>query len=425
MAVRSQNILIIGGGGREHAIAAAISQSPSLKRIYCLPGNAGTASFCTNLSIDSNDHDAVIAAAQKHDIDFTIVGPEAPLCAGIVDQFEEAGLKIFGPSRAASRLEGDKAYAKEIMRGALVPTAEARVFDKLRSAKEYVATRDTPLVVKVAGLAAGKGVIVCDEPYKALLAVDRIMGDREFGDAGNKVVIEERLQGPEVSVLALIDDYTIYMLETAQDYKRLGDHDEGPNTGGMGAVSPSPHVSNTLLDQVEREIIIPTLDGLRRDGVVYRGALYVGLMLTAGGPKVLEFNCRFGDPEAQVLFPRMRGDVLELLEACAAGRLMDAAIEWDSRTAVCVVMASGGYPKKYPIGKPIEGLRDAATVDDVSVYHAATTSMRSNIVTSGGRVLGVTALGNDAKSARSKAYKAVESIKFDGAVYRRDIAEGM
>lgn len=418
------NVLIIGRGGREHAIAIAISKSPQLGKLYCLPGNAGTAAIATNLEVDFNDHDAVVAAAKSNQIDFTIVGPEAPLCAGIVDRFTDEGLCIFGPSKSAARLEGDKAFAKHLMTQALVPTAEARIFDKLERAKEYIATRDTPQVVKAAGLAAGKGVIVCEEPYEALLAVEQMMVKGQFGDAGQTVVVEERLKGPEISVLALVDDRTIYVLETAQDYKRLGDNDEGPNTGGMGSVSPSPHATDALLERVQHEIIIPTLDGLRREGCVYRGVLYVGLMLTAAGPKVLEFNCRFGDPETQAVLPRLKSDLLELLHACACGRLEDATIEWDNRTAVCVVMASGGYPGKYSIGKPIDGLISDFG-DDVQVYHAGTQSHPPITRTAGGRVLGVTAIGEDASAARTKAYDALSRIQFEGATYRSDIAANM
>lgn len=424
MAESPLNVLIIGGGGREHALAAAICASPKLGKLYCLPGNAGTAKIATNLKTDIDNHEAIIAAVKANHIDFTIVGPEAPLCAGIVDRFTAEGLCIFGPTKAAARLEGDKAFAKHLMTQALVPTAEARIFNNLERAKEYIATRDTPQVVKAAGLAAGKGVIVCNEPYEALLAVEKIMGKRQFGDAGQTVVVEERLKGPEISVLALIDDRTIYVLETAQDYKRLGDNDEGPNTGGMGAVSPSPHATDDLLERVHREIIIPTLDGLRREGSVYRGVLYVGLMLTAAGPKVLEFNCRFGDPEAQAVLPRIKSDLLELLHACACGRLEDASIDWDERTAVCVVMASGGYPGNYSIGKSIEGLH-ADFDDDVRVYHAGTQSRPPITRTAGGRVFGVTALAENASAARSKAYEAVGKIRFEGATYRSDIAANM
>ena len=424
MVPEKLNVLIIGSGGREHALASKVAMSPRLGQLFCMPGNAGTASIAKNLDVDPSDHNAVIAAAKANQIDFTIVGPEAPLCAGIVDRFNDEGLCIFGPTKAAARLEGDKAFAKKIMTQALVPTAEARIFDKLERAKEYIATRDTPQVVKAAGLAAGKGVIVCDEPYQALLAVEDIMGKGQFGDAGQTVVVEERLKGPEISVLALIDDRTIYVLETAQDYKRLGDNDEGPNTGGMGAISPSPHATDRLLDQVQHEIIIPTLDGLRREGSVYRGVLYVGLMLTAGGPKVLEFNCRFGDPETQVVIPRLKSDLLELLYACANGKLEDASIDWDDRTAVCVVMASGGYPGNYSTGKSIEGLNTDVR-DDVFVFHAGTKSHVAGTRTAGGRVLGVTALGESAAAAREKAYQSVGKIRFDGATYRTDIAANM
>ncbi len=424
MADSLLNVLVIGGGGREHAIATSVSNSPRLKELFCLPGNPGTALIATNLDIDANNHDAIVAAVKAKQIDFTIVGPEAPLCAGIVDRFEEEGLCIFGPSKSAARLEGDKAFAKKLMSQALVPTAEARIFDKLERAKEYIATRDTAQVVKAAGLAAGKGVIICDEPYEALLAVEQIMGKRQFGDAGQTVVVEERLKGPEISVLALIDDRTICVLETAQDYKRLGDNDDGPNTGGMGAVSPSPHVSDELLERIQHEIIIPTLDGLRREGCVYRGVLYVGLMLTAAGPKVLEFNCRFGDPETQAVLPRLKSDLLELLHACACGRLEDAEIEWDHQIAVCVVMASGGYPGKYMIGHSIDGL-NSDFGDDVRIYHAATQSHPPITRTAGGRVLGVTALGKDASEARTKAYEAVGKIQFKSATFRTDIAANM
>ncbi len=424
MAESQLNVLIIGGGGREHAIAIAVSKSNRLGKLYCAPGNAGTAAIATNLEVDTSDHEAVIASVKANQIDFTIVGPEAPLCAGIVDRFNDEGLCAFGPTQAAARLEGDKAFAKNLMTQALVPTAEARTFDNLDRAKEYIATRDTPQVVKAAGLAAGKGVIVCEEPFEALLAVEEIMGKGKFGDAGKTVIVEERLKGPEISLLALIDDRTMYVLETAQDYKRLSDNDEGPNTGGMGSVSPSPHATDELLVQVQRDIIIPTLDGLRREGAVYRGVLYVGLMLTAAGPKVLEFNCRFGDPETQAVLPRLKSDLLELLHACATGRLEETEIEWDQRSAVCVVMASGGYPSKYSIGKPIEGLNSAFS-DTVAVYHAGTQSHPPVTRTSGGRVLSVTALGENASAAQSKAYEAIGKIKFDGATYRSDIAANM
>ena len=331
-------------------------------------------------------------------------------------------LGIFGPSAAAARIEGSKAYAKELMRRALVPTAKALVFDDFSTAKTYVATRDCALVVKASGLAAGKGVIICDEPAEALLALERMMIEGQFGDAGRTVVVEERLTGPEMSVLALVDDKTIYVLETAQDYKKIGEGDTGLNTGGMGACSPAPTASDAVLERIQAEVLVPIVDALRADGVTYRGVLYAGMMLTAAGPKVLEFNCRFGDPEVQAILPRLRCDVLDLLEACANGRLHEAPVDWDPRPAVCVVMASAGYPGEYAKGKVITGLDEAADLEDVIVYHAGSASVADRTVTDGGRVLGVTALGDDMAAARKRAYEAVERIRFEGAYFRRDIA---
>ncbi len=416
------NVLILGSGGREHALATAISASPRLTRLFTLPGNAGTGDLGRNLEGDPCDLDAVVAAAKAHAINLVVVGPEAPLCAGVVDRLRAEGIPAFGPTRDAARIEGDKAFAKELMRRALIPTAESRVFDRYESARIYVATRDYGLVVKAAGLAAGKGVSVCEEPADALLALEKIMVERAFGAAGDVVVVEEKLSGPEMSVLALIDDTTIYLLETAQDYKRIGEGDTGPNTGGMGAVSPSPLVTDALLDQIQSEVFVPIVDAMRGEGIHYRGVLYAGLMLTPAGPRVLEFNCRFGDPETQVLLPRLRGDLLEVLAACAEGRLAETEIDWDPRTAVCVVMAAGLYPGPYVKGKPISGLKDAAALADVSVFHAGTVEAAGVTRAAGGRVLGVTALGVDPAAARRQAYAAVEKIQFEGATFRRDIA---
>jgi len=416
------HVLILGGGGREHALAECIAASPLCSALFILPGNAGTASLGKNLPGDPADPAAVLNAVRKHAIDFVIVGPEAPLCAGIVDQLSKAGVRAFGPTQAAARIEGDKAYAKELMRRGRVPTAEARIFENYRSAHTFVATRETGLVVKASGLAGGKGVVVCDEPAEALLALERIMVERCFGDAGKTVVVEERLEGPEISVLALVDDRTIYVLESAQDFKRLGDGDTGPNTGGMGAISPSPHAGDTLLDQIQEDILVPIVDALRGDDAPYRGLLYAGVMLTPAGPKVLEFNCRFGDPEAQVILPRMRCDVLAALAACVDGRLAEAEIDWDPRPAVTVVLASRGYPDKYEIGKTITGLEEAAALDNVHVYHAGTALRGEDVITSGGRVLAVTALGESVAAARTQAYRAADLIQFDGVTRRHDIA---
>lgn len=415
------NVLIIGGGGREHAIACGITKSSKLDRLYAAPGNAGTAQLGENLSVEPSDLDELLRIAQSHQVDLTIVGPEAPLCAGVVDRFRAEGMKIFGPTADAARLEGDKAFAKHLMRRALVPTADARAFDDYEAAKEYIATRDCALVVKASGLAAGKGVIVCDEPSEAILAAERMMVDGQFGDAGRTILVEERLTGPEVSVFALVDGAAIYVLDTAQDYKRIGDNDSGPNTGGMGAVSPAAGVDSTLLDKVERDILVPIVDALRAEGISYQGVLYAGLMLTAAGPKVLEFNCRFGDPEAQVLLPRIESDLLEVFDACCDGRLAEQNIRFDAGCAVTVVMASAGYPGKYQTDCPIVGIEQAES-GGAQVFLAGAEATGEGLRTAGGRVLAVTGRGADRHQAREKAYLGVGCIKFEGAYYRRDIA---
>ena len=416
-------VMVIGSGGREHVLAGKLAQSPRVEQILCVPGNAGTATLGENVPADLADLDALVQLAKDREVDLTIVGPEAPLCAGLVDRFEAAGLRVFGPSAAAARLEGDKAYAKQLMRQASVPTAEGRAFHNYLDAKTYVATRDTGLVVKAAGLAAGKGVFVCDEPSEALLVLENIMVDRIFGDAGSTVIVEERLVGPEISVLALVDGQTIYTLEAAQDHKAVGEGDVGANTGGMGAYCPAPIATDNVLEIVERDVLVPIVDMLRSQGVTYRGVLYAGLMLTPAGPKVLEFNCRFGDPEVQALLMRLESDLLDAIEAVVDGRLADLQLKWNPQPAVCVVMASAGYPGKYAKGKVIDGLDDVAQMPDVTVFHAGTATLGGRTVTSGGRVLGVTALGSDLAAAQQRAYQAAERITFEGAFYRRDIAD--
>ena len=416
------NVLIIGGGGREHALADRLAASPRVDKLICAPGNAGTAQVAINVSVDLANHAAMIELANEHKVDLTVVGPEAPLCDGIVDRFESAGLRIFGPNKAAARIEGDKAYAKELMHRCLIPTAKSRIFTRFEDAKTYVATRDSPQVVKAAGLAAGKGVIVCDDPADAILALEDIMISHQFGDAGCKVVVEEKLVGPELSILALVDGHNIYVMESAQDHKPVGEGDTGPNTGGMGAYSPAPIATPEVLDQVVGEILVPIVDGLRNDGAPYRGVLYAGLMLTPAGPKVLEFNCRFGDPEAQAVLMRLQTDLAEVLEATVTGKLDEIELHWDDRPAVCVVLASKGYPGSYEKGKTITGLDQAAALPDVKVFHAGTAQVEGVTVTAGGRVLGVTALGPTIDAARSRAYEAADQVQFDGAFCRRDIA---
>ena len=415
-------ILVVGSGGREHTLVDRLAASPRVEQVVCAPGNAGTAAVAENVAVSADDHAALADLALERKVDLTVVGPEAPLCGGIVDRFESAGLRIFGPTAAAARIEGDKSYAKQLMHRCLVPTAEGRTFTEFKSAKTYVATRDTPQVVKAAGLAAGKGVIVCDDPADAILALEDIMVEGKLGDAGRKVVVEEKLQGPELSILALVDGRTIYVLESSQDHKPVGEGDTGPNTGGMGAYSPAPIATEQVFEQIESEILVPIVDGLRNDGAPYRGVLYAGLMLTPAGPKVLEFNCRFGDPEAQAVLLRLQSDLAEALEATVTGKLEEIELRWDPRPAVCVVMASQGYPGAYEKGKVITGLDEVAAMDDVKVFHAGTRSHLGGTITNGGRVLGVTALGDTIPQARSRAYQAVDKIHFEGAFCRRDIA---
>lgn len=413
------NVLVIGSGGREHALCRALARSSELRRLFVLPGNAGTEQLGTNVPGDPGDIDLAVSVARREHIDLTIVGPEDPLAGGIVDAFERAGLRVFGPRAAAARLESNKAYAKQLMRQYAVPTAEARLFTDFDLARQYIASRDEPVVIKAAGLAKGKGVIVCDEPSDGILAAENMLVNRQFGEAGATIVVEERLLGREASLLAIVDGHTAVLLEPAQDHKRLGDHDTGPNTGGMGAFSPSPLVDDHVLAQVQSQILVPVLDAMVRQDTPYRGVLYIGLMLTAAGPKVLEFNCRFGDPEAQAILVRLRSDLLGLLDAAVSGRLEEADIEWDPRPALCVVMASGGYPEKYPTGLPITGLPKDR--DDLVVFHAGTRRDGDRVVTAGGRVLGVTGLGATLEAARQRVYDAVRGIRFDGAHYRTDL----
>jgi len=413
-------VLVVGSGGREHALVWKIKKSSAVKCIFCAPGNAGTAELADNVDIAAEDIAGLCRFAKQEKIDLAVIGPEDALCAGIVDAMEAEGIRAFGPSKAAAELEGNKAFAKQLMRQYAVPTAEARIFTSYHDARHYIATRDTGLVVKAAGLAKGKGAIVCDEPADALLAVERIMQRREFGDAGNTVVVEERLVGPEASILAFVDGCNIYVMESAQDHKPVGDGDTGPNTGGMGAYSPTPVVTDEVLSQVERQVFVPVIDGLRREGITYRGVLYAGLMLTHNGPKILEFNCRFGDPETQPILFRLESDLIEAVDAVLAGRLDEITLRWNPWPAVCVVMASAGYPGPYRSGVEITGL-DRANSEDVTVFHAGTRRVGDRVFTAGGRVLGVTAAAPTLAEARRRAYEVVDRIHFDGAFCRRDI----
>jgi phosphoribosylamine--glycine ligase len=416
-------VLIIGGGGREHALAWKISQSKRVKQIFCAPGNGGTHDIAENVPIADTDIDALVKFAQEKSIDLTIVGPEDPLALGVVDRFEAKGLRVFGPSAAAAQIEANKSFAKKVMREQSIPTAEARTFTAYKDARNYLATRDSAVVLKASGLAKGKGVFVCDDPAEALVELENMMVKRVFGKAGDTVVVEEKLTGQEASILALVDGQNIYVLEAAQDHKPIGDGDTGPNTGGMGAFCPTPIITDAVHQQIQGEIIVPLLEGMLRNEAAYRGILYCGVMLTAAGPKVLEFNCRFGDPEAQPILMRLKTDLIDAIEATIDGRLDQVTLEWDPRPSLCVVMASGGYPGEYQKGIPIHGLREAGRLDDVVVFHAGTSLDGDTVVTSGGRVLGVTAVGQDVQAAQQRAYEAVELISFEGACCRRDIGD--
>jgi len=419
----AMDVLLIGSGGREHAIAWKLAQSKNLGKLYIAPGNPGTAKCGENIAIGAGEIDKLVEFAKDRGIGLVVVGPEDPLAAGVVDALEAAGVKAFGPSAGAARLEADKAFAKQLMRASSISGAEGRIFDRFSDAKTYIASRDEAVVIKAAGLAKGKGVFVCDEPADGILAAEKIMCDKVFGTAGDKIIVEEKLLGQEASILAFVDGRNIYCLESSQDHKPIGDGDTGPNTGGMGAYSPAPVVTEAMMDQISRKILVPIVDGMNRNGTPYKGVLYAGLMVTAAGPRVLEFNVRFGDPETQPILMRLKSDLLEVCLAVCEGTLDGITLEWDQRPAVCVVMASGGYPGDYEKGKKITGLDEADRLEDVVVFHAGTKSQNGDVVTNGGRVLGVTALGEHVAGAKAKAYAAVDKIKFEGAYCRRDIAD--
>ncbi len=416
------NALIIGSGGREHALAWKLKQSPHAERIFCAPGNAGTSEIGENVAIPANNFPALVRFAKENRIDLTVVGPDDPLAAGIVDRFAEEKLRAFGPTKSAARLEASKIFAKELMRANKIPTAEARAFSNSREALRYCEQVNFPVVIKADGLALGKGVTIAADLATARSTIEEMMNRGRFGEAGRRIVIEEFLRGTECSLHALVDGKNYLLLESARDYKRALDGDQGPNTGGMGAFSPANNWNRALKSQFEMEIMQPLLRGLLREQVEFRGLLYPGLMITAAGPRVLEFNCRFGDPETQALLPRLKSDLLPLLEATIDGNIEQCAIEWDPRPAVSVILASAGYPGKYETGKTISGLDDASRLGDVHIFHAGTKRANSEIVTAGGRVLAVTALGETVEAARARAYAAVERIHFEGCHYRRDIA---
>ncbi len=414
-------ILVVGSGGREHALCWKLSQSPLVEKVYCAPGNAGIALDAECHPIPATDFASLADLVQEKGIDITLVGPEDPLAKGIVDYFEERGLKIFGPSSKAAQIEASKVFAKELMAKYDIPTATFEVFDDPEKALAYIERKGTPIVVKADGLAAGKGVIVCHSLEEAQEAVKKIMVDKVFGEAGEKVVVEECLFGEEASFMVITDGQTILPLPTSQDHKPLYDGDRGPNTGGMGAYSPAPVVTEDLAEEIMETIMRPVIEGLAKEGIPYRGVLYAGLMISNGRPYVLEFNCRFGDPECQPLMMRIKSDLAALIQAAMEGRLSDQKLEIDPRAAVCVVMASKGYPGKYEKGKRIYGLSQVAKMKNVKVFHAGTARRGRGYVTAGGRVLGVTALGKDIPEAIKRAYDAVSKIFWNGVYYRTDI----
>jgi phosphoribosylamine--glycine ligase len=416
-------VLIIGSGGREHALVWKIAQSPAVKKIYCAPGNAGIAQQAECLPLAAENGPSIIAWAEKEEIDLTVVGPEAPLTMGIVDAFEARGLRIFGANQQAAEIEGSKAFAKDLMKKYGVPSGDFQVFDDYGAAVRYVKKTGVPLVVKADGLAAGKGVILCPTVEEAIAALDLIMVQKAFGAAGRQVVVEEFLQGEEASFLAFTDGETVLPLPTSQDHKPIFDHDRGPNTGGMGAYSPAPVVSEKVHRQVMKEIMIPTIHGMAEEGRKYRGVLYAGLMIHNEKAKVLEFNARFGDPETQPLLMRMKSDLVSVLEATIEGSLSNLKVAWDDRPTVCVVMAAQGYPGSYEKGKVISGLGEAAKIPGTFVFHAGTALKEGKIVTNGGRVLGVTAIGSAIGEAIGLAYEAAEIISWEGAYYRKDIGQ--
>lgn len=426
------NVLIIGSGGREHALAWKISQSDEAETVFVAPGNAGTGAECQNVELAVDDFEGLIQFAKHNAVGITVVGPEVPLCEGIVDAFQQEGLRIFGPSRSAAQLEGSKVFCKNMLVHANVPTADFQAFTSAGDAEQYVKNRfpfddygeNISMVVKADGLAAGKGAIVCDSRNEIMDAIDRIARTREFGSAGNRLIIEEKLDGTEASILAITDGRTIMTLPAAQDHKAAYDFDKGPNTGGMGAYCPTPAVDESLMHWVEENVFVPTVHAMKRSRHMFRGVLYAGLMLTSQGPKVLEYNVRFGDPECQPLLMRLKTDLLQVIQHTVDGTLEEMdELEWDPRPSLCVVMASEGYPGSYEKGKVITGLDEAAQLPDVKVFHAGTRMVDGQVVNDGGRVLGVTALGDSIPEAKLRAYQAVRKIRWAGAWCRKDIAD--
>lgn len=416
-------VLVIGGGGREHALVWKLSQSSRVAKIFCAPGNAGISEIAECLDIKADDIEALLDFAKYEWIDLTVVGPETPLTAGIVDAFKKENRRIFGPDISGAQLEGSKVFAKDFMRKYGIPTAEYKTFTSYLHAEEHVRLKGAPLVIKADGLAAGKGVIVTESVEEAIDALKLIMREKAFGSAGDRVIVEQCLKGEEASFMVLTDGKTVLPLATSQDHKTVFDNDKGPNTGGMGAYSPAPVITKRLEENIIKSIIRPLIKGLKKERIQYRGVIYAGLMICDGKPYVLEFNCRFGDPEAQPVLMRLRSDLFDALKATADGRVNDVKLSWRRDASLCVVLASKGYPGSYEKRKIINGLDSVKGRDNVMVFHAGTDMNNRDFVTSGGRVLGVTALGRDAREAKATAYRAIKKINFEGMHYRKDIAD--
>ena len=418
-------VLVIGSGGREHALAWKLAQSPRVEKIFCAPGNAGIAQFAECVPLKTDDFTALEKFVKEKSITLTVVGPEAPLASGIVDFFNSKNLKIFGPNKSAARLEASKVFAKNLMGKYSIPTASFNTFDSYDSALNFINSlpEGKKLVVKADGLAAGKGVLICGSKDSAKSAIAQVMKDKVFGSAGKELVIEEFLEGEEASLQIFLDSTNYSLMVAAQDHKRINDNDEGPNTGGMGAYAPAPVVDANMLKVVEKQIIKPLISGLKKEGIEYKGVLYIGLMISNGNPFVIEFNCRFGDPETQAVLPLLKTDLVDVIESTINGSLDKLAVEWYNKTAVCVVLAAGGYPGEYKKGLEIQGLDEAKRLTDTVIFHAGTALKNGKAVTSGGRVLGVTGLGRNIRDAVKKAYEGCAKIHFEGMHFRKDIAE--
>jgi len=416
-------ILVIGNGGREHAVARKLMQSPLAEKVFIAPGNAGTALVGENVDIKVDEFEKIAEFAKKEEIGLVFVGPENPLVEGIVDFLQEKGINAFGPSKKAAAIEGSKLFTRDLLKKYGIPSAEYAAFDNAEKAKQYLQEKEAPVVVKADGLAAGKGVVVAETIEEAEKAIDEMMTDKRFGEAGSKIVLEEKLLGEEASYLVFTDGKNIKPMVSSQDHKRIFDNDKGPNTGGMGAYSPAPIVTKEMEQRILKEIMQPTVDAMAKEGREFKGILYAGLMISKTGPKIVEFNCRFGDPETQVILPRLDSDLISIMQACIEGNLAEQEVKWSQKAYCCIIMASGGYPKKKKKGKEITGLEKDSKITETIVFHAGTKADNGKVVTNGGRVLGITASGNTIKESIDNAYKAVEKISFEGMQFRKDIGQ--